>query len=94
MDLLKDLTDAQVLEIAARPTPKPVEGLWYLLAPDGRVFNGNSPMECITAEINDRIPPLIALARIRRALIEPDAPDRKTDRRQTHDRKEDCERTR
>jgi hypothetical protein len=68
--ILKEFTDEQVRKIAARPTPKPMAGTWRLVAPDGREWTADHPMGCMTAELNDRIPPLIALARIRRALLD------------------------
>lgn len=70
MELLKEFTDEQVREIASRATPQPMAGTWRLVAPDGREWLGDGPMGCVTAEINGRIPPLIALARIRRALMD------------------------
>ncbi len=69
MQILKDYTDAQILEIAAQPTPQ-MSGTWMLTRPDGVSFAGTSPFECVKAETDDRIPPLVALARIRRSLIE------------------------
>lgn len=70
MGLLKDYTDAQVRSLASQPTPQPMAGTWTLTAPDGRQWTGDAPVRCVTAEVNDRIPPLIGLARIKRALLD------------------------
>jgi len=70
MELLKDYTDAQVRELAEQPTPQPMAGQWTLTAPDGRSWKADSPIRCMHAEMNERIPPLLALARIRRALLD------------------------
>lgn len=70
MNILEDLSDAEVVKLAARPTPKPMVGEWTLTAPDGRTWKAQSPIHCVQAESNSRIPPDIALARIRASLIE------------------------
>lgn len=72
MELLKGYTDAEVRKIAARPTPQPMVGEWTLTAPDGRTWKADNPMRCLTAEVNDRVPPLVALARIKRAVMDGD----------------------
>lgn len=69
MEILKDLTDEQVREIADRPTPEPMAGEWVLMAPNGQRWFADSPRACLLAEQKSRIPPLVALARIRRALL-------------------------
>ena len=69
-ELLNDYTDEEVLVLADQPTPKPAEGAWTLTAPDGSTWTADSPMRCVSAEMNDRVPPLVALARILRSLIE------------------------
>ena len=69
MELLKDYSDAQVRKLADQPTPQPMTGEWTLTAPDGRTFAADSPIRCMHAEMNERIPPLLALARIKRALM-------------------------
>ena len=56
------------LPFADKPTPKPQEGQWKLVAPDGTVFYGTSPISCLQAESNSRIPPEVALGRIARSL--------------------------
>jgi len=58
------------LPFADQPTPKPQEGTWLLIAPDGREFFGDSPIKCVHAEINTRVPPEVALGRIARSLKE------------------------
>lgn len=70
MEILSDYTDDQVRELAAQPTPKPMAGEWTLTAPDGRTWKAESPIHCVQAESNDRIPPLLALSRIRRSMLE------------------------
>ncbi len=78
MQILKDYTDAQILEIAAQPTPQ-MSGTWMLTRPDCMSCAGTSPVECVKAEADDRIPPLVALARIRRSLIEEPVSDAETE---------------
>ena len=56
--------------------PKPQEGTWVLVAPDGRDWTGPSPLKCVQAEMNDRIPPVEQLQRITAAVNEPDFADR------------------
>lgn len=48
-------------------TPKPQEGIWTLTAPDGRKWQAATPLLAISAEIRERVPPDVALARIRAA---------------------------
>jgi len=69
MQILEHLSDAEVLKLAAKPTPKPMAGEWTLTAPDGRTWTAASPIHCVQAESNSRIPPDIALARIRASII-------------------------
>lgn len=69
MRLLEDLTDQQVTALAATPTPAQ-EGTWTLMAPDGRLWTGVNPQTCLRRELDERVPPLVALARIRRAMME------------------------
>lgn len=52
-------------------------GIWVLTAPDGQTWTGESPIQCMQAESNSRIPPQVALARIRRAFIEEDQENRR-----------------
>lgn len=70
MELLKDYTDAQVRKLAEQPTPQPMAGEWMLTAPDGRSWKADSPIRCMHAEMNARVPSLVALARIKRALLD------------------------
>lgn len=69
MQILEHLSDDEVVKLAARPTPKPMAGEWTLTAPDGRTWKAASPIHCVQAESKDRIPPEIALARIRASLL-------------------------
>ena len=68
MDILKDLTDAEVATLARTQTPKPMAGVWVLTAPDGQTWTGNSPIQCVQAEVHSRVPPQVALARIRQSM--------------------------
>lgn len=72
MELMEGYTDEQVREIAQQPTPQPMAGTWTLTAPDGRTWSGDSPLRCVTAEVHDRVPPEVALARIKLAMLEED----------------------
>lgn len=70
MELLKNYTDAQVLTLADTPTPPPMAGIWTLTAPDGQTWTAESPMRCASVEMAGRVAPLVALARIRRNLMD------------------------
>jgi hypothetical protein len=70
MDILKDLSEAEVRTLARSETPKPMAGTWVLTAPDGEMWIGDSPMKCIQAEMHARVPPQVALARIRVSLLD------------------------
>lgn len=70
MDILKDLSDAEARALANSETPKPMPGTWVLTAPDGQTWTGDSPIQCVHAEMHARVPPQVALARIRRALMD------------------------
>ncbi|MEQ1692685.1 MAG: hypothetical protein ABMA00_15450 [Gemmatimonas sp.] len=79
MDILKGMSDEEVLALANTETPQPLPGTWELMAPDGRIWTGASPIKCLHAEINARVPPQLALARIRRGLMEEAAEDARGD---------------
>lgn len=68
MQILQDLTDAEVATLARTTTPKPMAGTWVLTAPDGRTWTGESPIACTQAEVLSRVPPEVALARIRQSM--------------------------
>ena len=74
MDIPKDLTDAEVAVLARTPTPKPMAGVWVLTAPDGQTWTGDSPMKCVQEEVHSRVPPQVALARIRQSTWFPFPP--------------------
>lgn len=78
IDILKGLSDAEVRTLASTETPKPMAGTWVLTAPDGQTWTGDSPIKCAQAEMHSRVPPQVALARIRRSLLDeetdPDGP--------------------
>ncbi len=44
------------------------EGIWTLVAPDGRTWTGTSSLRCVAAEQAERIPAAVRLARIMREL--------------------------
>ena len=45
-------------------TPKPMQGVWSLVAPDGREWRESSPLRCVSLEQSGRVPANVALARI------------------------------
>ena len=49
---------------------KPQKGEWKLTAPDGTVFIGKSPLRCVKAEIDYRVPAHVQLQRLFDALNE------------------------
>lgn len=57
-------------------TPKPMQGTWTLTAPDGRKFMAASPLHCVRAEMDERVPPSEQLARVLAAANEPDFAER------------------
>lgn len=61
------------LPFADQPTPKPMEGRWTMIAPDGQFFTGTSPFECVRMEVDSRVPPEVALGRIARSMQEDEA---------------------
>lgn len=48
----------------------PQAGPWTLKAPDGRFWIGMTPMAAVRAEMNERIPATVQLARINAAIAE------------------------
>ena len=44
------------------------KGEWKLIAPDGTMFVGGSPLRCVRAEINYRVPKYVQLQRLYEAL--------------------------
>jgi ADP-ribose pyrophosphatase YjhB (NUDIX family) len=57
-------------------TPKPMQGTWMLTRPDGKHIAGESPLHCVRAEMNERVPPSVQLARVMAAVDEPDFAER------------------
>jgi len=57
-------------------TPKPTEGTWTLMSPEGRHYKAESPLHCVRAEMNCRVPPSVQLARVLAAVDEPDFAER------------------
>lgn len=55
--------------------PGPQEGIWTLTAPDGRQWQGPTPLRCAMQESRERVPPEVALARIA-AEMEPTEDER------------------
>lgn len=70
MKILESLSDAEVRTLAGSKTPKPMPGTWVLIAPDGQTWTGDSPIKCVHAEIHSRVPPQVALARIRCSVMQ------------------------
>jgi hypothetical protein len=56
------------MSLADTPTPKAQAGTWTLTAPDGRTWQADSPLKCVSAELRERVPADIALARIEREI--------------------------
>ena len=50
----------------------PQQGMWKLIAPDGRTWEADSPLKAVSAEQRERIPADVQLARIAAALAEKD----------------------
>ena len=42
----------------------PQAGTWTLTAPDGRTWQADSPLRCVSAEMLERVPASVAVARI------------------------------
>lgn len=57
-------------------TPKPQEGTWTLTAPDGQMWQADSPIRCVSLEQRERVPADVAMARVIAAASEPDFSDR------------------
>jgi len=53
-------------------TPKPQEGTWTLIAPDGRKWEDDSPIAVVTKEQRERVPERIAIQRVLDALSDHD----------------------
>lgn len=60
-------------ELADTPTPKAQSGTWTLVAPDGRQWQGDSPIKVVRAEMRERVPAEVGLARILREALSPPA---------------------
>ena len=45
-------------------SPKPMYGVWSLTRPDGKAYLGQNPLQCVSIEQRERIPPEVALERI------------------------------
>lgn len=59
----------QAFKDACNPTRYPPQkGTWTLIAPDGRKWEGETPLSVVGQEQRGRIPPSLALERIMRAL--------------------------
>lgn len=57
-------------------TPKSMLGTWTLVRPDGKQFEAESPIHCVRAEMDERVPPSVQLARVLAAAEEPDFAER------------------
>lgn len=63
-------------DLGMMETPKPMQGTWTLTAPDGRKFMAASPLHCVRAEMDERVPPSEQLARVLAVASEPDFAER------------------
>lgn len=45
-------------------TPKPMQGTWKLVRPDGQTYHADSPLRCVSLEMSERVPPDVQLARV------------------------------
>lgn len=52
-------------------TPKPMQGTWRLTAPDGRFWDGMTPLAACRAEQAERVPAQVAVQRIMAELVYP-----------------------
>jgi len=50
-------------------TPKPQQGIWTLIAPDGRRWQAESPIKVIREEQRERVPTKVALDRLLNAIF-------------------------
>lgn len=57
-------------------TPQPMAGTWRLTAPDGRYWDGMTPLAACRAEQAERVPADVALARVLAMANEPDFAER------------------
>ena len=57
-------------------TPKPMPGTWTLTAPDGRTWQADSPLRCVSVEQRERVPANVAMARVVAMANEPDFAER------------------
>lgn len=62
---------SKYLEFADEETPKAQEGTWTLTAPDGRTWQGDSPLRCVAIEMRERVSHRVQLGRIARGLLDP-----------------------
>jgi hypothetical protein len=61
----------QAFKDACNPTRYPPQkGTWTLVAPDGRIWQADSPLAVVGKEQRERIPPSLALERIYRAMYD------------------------
>ena len=44
-------------------TPKPMEGTWTLVAPDGKRYHADSPLKCCKSEQEERVPEEVGMKR-------------------------------
>lgn len=57
-------------------TPKPMQGTWKLVRPDGRIYHADSPLRCASFEMSERVPPIVQVARVLAMANEPDFAER------------------
>lgn len=90
---IDDLVRRRVYDksIADIVTQRSMEGTWTLTAPDGRQWQAESPLKCCKAEMDERVPADIALARIMREAAVPVESDRGKQRQSWYEGKVDTE---
>lgn len=72
---LEGFSDEQIRAFATQKNPPAMEGTWILTAPNGREYIAESPLKCCAAEMHERIPPLVGIARIYTSTFLSDNPD-------------------
>jgi len=53
-------------------TERPQTGTWTLIAPDGRTWRSDCPLQCVAAELRERVPDNVALERLHNFIEETD----------------------
>jgi hypothetical protein len=53
-------------------TEKPQTGTWTLTSPDGRTWQADCPLRCVSMELRERVPATVALERLKKFIEETD----------------------